>query len=228
MARNILILGASYGSLLATKLLMAGHNVTVVCRRATADLINRDGTEVRIKLRDEAEHRAIFSRDLPGQVDAAPPQDIDLSRYDMRIKSAVLSYRAESLSPLPAFWYTMVDAPKHRSPKNRDSTASSGRSTSTSGTRTSATGQREMNPYADTYLMARFRDSGHTAISAMIQGKDVTIPKHAGSHCCLSWAYKGACSDVCKRKGAHKKYSRATIQELHKVLDDCGVPNPQP
>ena len=29
MARNILILGASYGSLLATKLLMAGHNVTL-------------------------------------------------------------------------------------------------------------------------------------------------------------------------------------------------------
>ena len=54
MARNILILGASYGSLLATKLLMAGHNVTLVCRRRTANLINRDGTEVRIKLRDEA------------------------------------------------------------------------------------------------------------------------------------------------------------------------------
>ena len=32
MARNILILGASYGSLLGTKLLMAGHNVTLVCR----------------------------------------------------------------------------------------------------------------------------------------------------------------------------------------------------
>ena len=60
MARNILILGASYGSLLATKLLMAGHNVTLVCRRQTAELINRDGTEVRIKLRDEAAHRAIF------------------------------------------------------------------------------------------------------------------------------------------------------------------------
>ena len=38
MARNILILGASYGSLLATKLLMAGHNVTLVCRTKTADL----------------------------------------------------------------------------------------------------------------------------------------------------------------------------------------------
>ncbi|MEM9044927.1 MAG: 2-dehydropantoate 2-reductase N-terminal domain-containing protein [Pseudomonadota bacterium] len=83
MARNILILGASYGSLLGTKLLMAGHNVTLVCRRKTADLINRDGTEVRIKLRDEAMHRAIFSRDLPGAVDAATPEDVDLDRYDM-------------------------------------------------------------------------------------------------------------------------------------------------
>lgn len=83
MARNILILGASYGSLLGTKLMMAGHNVTLVCRQKTADLINRDGTEVRIKLRDEAMHRAIFSRDLPGELDACPPEDVDLSRYDM-------------------------------------------------------------------------------------------------------------------------------------------------
>jgi len=57
MARNILILGASYGSLLATKLLMAGHNVTLVCRRKTADLINRDGTEVRIKLMEDNNER---------------------------------------------------------------------------------------------------------------------------------------------------------------------------
>jgi hypothetical protein len=83
MARNILILGASYGSLLATKLLMAGHNVTLVCRKNTAELINRDGTEVRIKLRDEPEHRKIFSRDLPGKLDATQPQDVDLKRYDL-------------------------------------------------------------------------------------------------------------------------------------------------
>jgi hypothetical protein len=83
MARNILILGASYGSLLATKLLMAGHNVTLVCRKKTAELINRDGTEVRIKLRDEPNHRAIFSRDLPGKLDATSPDQVDLSRYDL-------------------------------------------------------------------------------------------------------------------------------------------------
>ncbi len=83
MARNILILGASYGSLLATKLLMAGHNVTLVCRKNTAELINRDGTQVRIKLRDEATHRPILSRDLPGKLDATTPADVDLSRYDL-------------------------------------------------------------------------------------------------------------------------------------------------
>jgi hypothetical protein len=69
--------------LLATKLLMAGHNATLVCRKPTAELINRDGTQVRIKLRDEPMHRSIFSRDLPGALDAAPPEDIDPSRYDL-------------------------------------------------------------------------------------------------------------------------------------------------
>ncbi|WFU42922.1 hypothetical protein QA640_10995 [Bradyrhizobium sp. CB82] len=83
MARNILILGASYGSLLGTKLLMAGHNVTLVCRAKTAELINRDGTEVRIKLRDEAVHRAIISRDLRGKLDAVTPANVDVSRYDL-------------------------------------------------------------------------------------------------------------------------------------------------
>src|ERR1700712_5592425 len=83
MARNILILGASYGSLLATKLLMAGHNVSLVCRSKTAELINRDGTEVRIKLRDEAVHRAIFSRNLPGKLDAVTPQNVAVSRYHL-------------------------------------------------------------------------------------------------------------------------------------------------
>jgi hypothetical protein len=83
MTRNVLILGASYGSLLATKLLMAGHNVTLVCRKKTAELINRDGTEVRIKLRDEATHRAIFSRNLPGTLRATSPEDVDTSRFDL-------------------------------------------------------------------------------------------------------------------------------------------------
>ena len=83
MKYKVLVLGASYGSLFSTKLLMAGHNVTLVCRKKTAELINREGTEVRIKLRDEPTHRSIFSRGLPGKLDAASPDNVDLSRYDL-------------------------------------------------------------------------------------------------------------------------------------------------
>jgi hypothetical protein len=83
MARNILILGASYGSLLGTKLLMAGHDVTLVCRNSTAKVINDEGTEVRIKLRDETEARSFKSKELPGKLDAQAPADVDVSKYDM-------------------------------------------------------------------------------------------------------------------------------------------------
>lgn len=83
MACEILILGASYGSLLGTKLLMAGHDVTLVCRRQTADLINAEGTVVRIKLKGEDEHRAIRSQDLPGRLTASVPQDVVASGYDL-------------------------------------------------------------------------------------------------------------------------------------------------
>ena len=83
MSRKILILGASYGSLLGTKLLMAGHDVTLVCRKATAALFNAEGSEVRIKLRDEDEHRAFKSGDLPGTLDAMEPADVVPSEYDL-------------------------------------------------------------------------------------------------------------------------------------------------
>ena len=83
MAYKILILGASYGSLLGTKLLMAGHDVTLVCRQKTADLINAEGTDVRIKLRGEDAHRSFLSGDLPGALDAAAPSAVKLERYDL-------------------------------------------------------------------------------------------------------------------------------------------------
>jgi hypothetical protein len=83
MAFKILILGASYGSLLGTKLLMAGHDVTLVCRRQTAELIDAEGTEVRIKLKGESEHRAIRSKELPGRLTACVPHDIVAPGYDL-------------------------------------------------------------------------------------------------------------------------------------------------
>ena len=83
MAYRCLILGASYGSLLGTKLLMAGHDVTLVCRRNTADLINANGTEVRIKMKGDSEHRSIRSTELPGDLTACTPQNVLASEYDL-------------------------------------------------------------------------------------------------------------------------------------------------
>lgn len=83
MSHKILVLGASYGSLLATKCLMAGHDATLVCRSATAQLINEKGTEVRIRLKGEDSHRAIRSSTLPGRLDAKTPEQVDPSAYDL-------------------------------------------------------------------------------------------------------------------------------------------------
>jgi hypothetical protein len=83
MIRRILILGASYGSLFGTKLLMAVHDVTLVCRRATADLINMSGTEVRLPLRGETDTSRVRSTDLSGHLDAKTPETVDPSDYDL-------------------------------------------------------------------------------------------------------------------------------------------------
>ena len=83
MPRKILILGASYGSLLGTKLAMAGHDVVLVCRARTAELINTHGTEVRIKLKGAEEHRSIRSGDLPGDISAMVPEKVQPEDYDL-------------------------------------------------------------------------------------------------------------------------------------------------
>ena len=79
---DVLILGASYGSLFGTKLLMAGHRVSMVCTKPTADLINREGTVVRfpIKGRGAARHRI---SSLPGTLSAATPDDVDPGAFDL-------------------------------------------------------------------------------------------------------------------------------------------------
>ncbi len=83
MSFNVLILGASYGSLLSTKLLMAGHNTTLVCLPEEADLINKEGTIVRITRRGASEPDLIHSSELPGKVKGITPENVNPSDYDM-------------------------------------------------------------------------------------------------------------------------------------------------
>ena len=80
---KILILGASYGSLLAAKLMLAGHSVRLVCLPAAAELINREGFRVRLPLKGRDDLVDVDSRRLPGQATASGTGDVDPGRYDL-------------------------------------------------------------------------------------------------------------------------------------------------
>ena len=83
MQYNVLILGASYGSLFATKLLMAGHNASLVCTEPTAELIDNAGTVVRFPIRGRDSLVEIPSRGLPGTLSASSPNGVDPGDFDL-------------------------------------------------------------------------------------------------------------------------------------------------
>ena len=80
---NILLMGASYGSLLASKLLFGGHSIHLVCLPAEADLINAEGFKVRLPVRGRKEPVLLESRKLPGKVTAGPAAGVDPKQYDL-------------------------------------------------------------------------------------------------------------------------------------------------
>jgi len=81
--RRILILGASYGSLLGSKLLMAGHDVTLVCTASTAALVERSGTRVRFPVKGGEPPLEVDSRELPGTLSACTPERANPAAYDL-------------------------------------------------------------------------------------------------------------------------------------------------
>jgi hypothetical protein len=76
-------MGASYGSLLASKLMFGGHNVKLVCLPAEAELINAEGFRVRLPIKGRKDPIEIDSRKLPGKVSAAGPGDVKPSDFDL-------------------------------------------------------------------------------------------------------------------------------------------------
>ena len=81
--KKILILGASYGSLLGMKLALAGHDVTLVCLPAEAERINRDGAVVRLPVKGREGLGEVNTKSLPGPLRAAGPQGVDPKHYDL-------------------------------------------------------------------------------------------------------------------------------------------------
>ena len=69
MAYKILLLGASYGSLLASKMLFGGHSIHLVCLPAEADLINAEGFKVRLPVRGRKDPVLLEFEKAAGQGD---------------------------------------------------------------------------------------------------------------------------------------------------------------
>ncbi|MBH68357.1 MAG: hypothetical protein CMM58_08395 [Rhodospirillaceae bacterium] len=82
---NILLLGASYGSLLATKLALAGHNARLICLPAEVELINNEGTLVRMPVKGREGLHDISSKQLLGEVSASAPENVDPTDYDLAV-----------------------------------------------------------------------------------------------------------------------------------------------
>jgi hypothetical protein len=80
---DVLTLGASYGSLLATKLLFGGHRITMVCLPAEIEAFNSEGARVRLPIRGRKEPIELDSRKLPGSLRAAGPSDVNPRDFNL-------------------------------------------------------------------------------------------------------------------------------------------------
>jgi len=80
---KILIFGASYGSLLATKLGLAGHSAHLICLPAEAELINQEGARVRMPVKGRDALVEVDSRKLPGKITAGSAKDVKPADFDL-------------------------------------------------------------------------------------------------------------------------------------------------
>jgi len=98
---NVLILGASYGSLLAIKLLFGGHKIKLVCLPAEAEAINKEGARVRLPIKGRKDAIELDSRKLPGSLSADGPGAVNPADYDLvALAMQEPQYRAQGVREL--------------------------------------------------------------------------------------------------------------------------------
>jgi hypothetical protein len=98
---KILMMGASYGSLLAAKLLPAGHTIKFVCLPAEVELINKEGIRVRMPVKGREGLYEIDSRKLPGKLSAEGPGGVKPGDYDLVVLAMMEpQYRGQGVREL--------------------------------------------------------------------------------------------------------------------------------
>ena len=84
---KVLIFGASYGSLLATKLVLAGHHVQLVCTPAESAVFNAEGAVIRMPPKLNSGGRdglvEVRTRGLPGKLSACTPAEASPAGHDL-------------------------------------------------------------------------------------------------------------------------------------------------
>ncbi len=80
---NLLFLGASYGSLFAAKIALAGHDACLVCLPEEEKLINERGIVIRLPVRGLEKPVEITARDLRGKITATSAQAAEPGDYDL-------------------------------------------------------------------------------------------------------------------------------------------------
>ncbi|HEX4894500.1 MAG TPA: hypothetical protein VFV47_14555 [Hyphomicrobiaceae bacterium] len=80
---KVLIMGASYGSLLGTKLSLAGHDTHLICLPAEAELMNSVGAIVRMPVKGREGLVEVNSKKLPGKLTAGGPDSVDPAKFDL-------------------------------------------------------------------------------------------------------------------------------------------------
>ena len=98
------------------------------------------------------------------------------------IQNLVLTFRADSLSPMPGAWYAYIQAEPREAPPRQRSAPSPRSIAGTVAT---------FNAEPDRRLLQRYRTSGHASITALMEGHSPTIPKHNSKPVCLAWVLKG-------------------------------------
>ena len=95
---KVLLFGASYGSLLAIKLVAAGHTAKLVCMPAEVEAFNSDGARVRMPVKGREGLVEVHSRKLPGKLSADVPAAIKPAEYDLGMQEP--QYRSPGVREL--------------------------------------------------------------------------------------------------------------------------------
>jgi hypothetical protein len=80
---KILIMGASYGSLLGTKFSLAGHDTHLICLPVEADLMNTVGAIVRMPVKGREGLVEVNSKNLSGKLTAGGPDGVNPAKFDL-------------------------------------------------------------------------------------------------------------------------------------------------